>query len=326
MSEDLLRIEKYDIEIVKGLDGNYWEDIDTMLIYPIEMGSVVEFKNHDNKSQPGYGFRQSDILEIKIQTEVKDGFFRKKEDALLEIILNFNGESKTILVNVEDKQIPQILESINHNKNFDYNQYLGTLSIPYENNVGSIEYSTIYVKTPLIAIGENILCSNLITKGTFNRKIVWLEALTNFRVFEYNYDSHLASYATISAIDDIVVTNQKRISESQGGGTYYGNRVGSMRTGFGNTRTRSTSVTYGDVVFFANGQPFITFYQIRDPHGIVRIAKSAKKQTTQIEKILNKGTKSKTRKNSEPALACSNCGSINDRGANFCNNCGVGLK
>ena len=126
VSEDLLRIEKYDIEIVKGIDGNYWEEIDTMLIYPIEMGSVVEFKNHNNKNQPGYGFRQSDILEIKIQTEIKDGFSRKKEDALLQIILNLNsGESKEILLNVEDKQIPKILESINHNRTFDYNQYLG---------------------------------------------------------------------------------------------------------------------------------------------------------------------------------------------------------
>ena len=326
VNEDLLHIEKYDVEIVKGIDGNYWEDIDTMLVYPIEMGSVVEFKNHDNKNKPGYGFRQSDILQIKIQTEIKDGFFRKKEDALLEIILNFNGESKEILLNVEDKQIPKILESINHNRNFDYNQYLGTLSIPYEGSGGSIEYATVYVKTPLIAIGENILWSNLITEGTFNRKIVWLQALTNFRVFEYNYDSHLASYASISAIDDIVVTNQKRISESQGGGTYYGTRVGSMRTGFGNTRTRSTSVTYGDVVFFANGQPFITLYQIRDPHGVARIAKSVKKQHTQIEKMLNKETKSKKRKNSEDTFACNNCGTINDQGANFCNNYGIGLR
>jgi len=326
VSEELLRTEKYDIEIVKGIDGNYWEEIDTMLIYPIEMGSVLEFKNHDNKNQPGYGIRQSDIIEIKIQTEIKDGFFRKKEDVLLQIMINFNGESKEILLNVEDKQIQKILESINQNRTFDYNQYLGTLSIPYESNEGSIEYATVYVKTPLIAIGENILWSNLITQGTFNRKIVWLQALTNFRIFEYNYDSHLASYASISAIDDIVVTNQKRISESQGGGTYYGTRVGSMRTGFGNTKTRSTSVTYGDVVFFANGQPFITLYQIRDPHGMARIAKSAKKQSTQIEKMLNKGTKNKIRKNSEQTLACNNCGTINNQGANFCNNCGMGLK
>jgi rRNA maturation endonuclease Nob1 len=42
--------------------------------------------------------------------------------------------------------------------------------------------------------------------------------------------------------------------------------------------------------------------------------------------MLNKGTKNKIRKNSEQTLACNNCATINDQGANFCNNCGLGLK
>ncbi|HEU5120605.1 MAG TPA: hypothetical protein VFT71_06430 [Candidatus Nitrosocosmicus sp.] len=79
-------------------------------------------------------------------------------------------------------------------------------------------------------------------------------------------------------------------------------------------------------MFFANGQPFITLHQIRDPHGLVRIAKSAKKQTTQIEKMLNKGSKNRVRKNVESTLTCNNCGTVNVQGANFCNNCVSGLK
>lgn len=214
VSEDLLQIEDYEVEIVKGLDGNHWEEIDKMLIYPLEMGSIVEFKNHDNTSQPGYGFRQTDILDVQIRTEIKDGFFRKKEDALLEFVLNCNAERKEILINIEDKQIPKILEFINYNRKFNYNEYLKTLEIQYESD-GLVETTTVYPKTPLIAIGENILWSNLQTKGILNRKVVWLEALTNFRIFQYNYESHSSNYAFFSAIDDIIVTNQKRVSESQ---------------------------------------------------------------------------------------------------------------
>ena len=51
--------------------------------------------------------------------------------------------------------------------------------------------------------------SNGQTIGTSNHKAVWLEALTNFRIFEQNYENHLSSYAFLPAIDDIVVTNQK---------------------------------------------------------------------------------------------------------------------
>ena len=326
VSEDLLGIEDYDVEVVKGIDGNYWEGIDKMLIYPIEMGAIVEFKNNDNKSlSGGYGFRQTDIIDIQIRTEIKDGFFRKKEDALLEFALNHNTERKEILLNVDDKQIPKILQSINYNRNFDYNKYLQTLEIPYETG-GIIENTIVYPQTPFIAIGENILWSNLQTKGTLNRKIVWLEAITNFRILQYNYESHSSNYAFFSAIDDIIVTNQKRISESQSGGTYYGNRFGSTRTGYGNTRTRSSSVTYGDVIFIVDGKPFITLSQIRDPHGLTRIAKGAKKQTLQVEKILNKETKNRVRRTTESSLTCNNCNTVNVQGANFCNNCGSSLK
>ena len=331
VSEELLPIEHYKVEIIKGIDGNYWPDIDTMTVYPIEMGFYVEFNNSDKKGQQqqhqsGYGFRQTEILDIQIKTQMKDGFFRKKEDALLELVLNHNSERREILINVEDKHISKILESINYNRKFDYNEYLKTLEIQYESG-GLIENTTVYPNTPFIAVGENILWSNVQTKGTLNRRVVWLEALTNFRIFQYNYESHLASYAFFSAIDDVIVTNQKRISESQSGGTYYGNRFGSMRTGYGNTKTRSTSVTYVDVVFITDGKPFITLFQIRDPHGLSRIAKGVKKQTTQVEKLLKKGTRNKVKNNNkESDLTCQSCGTTNDMVANFCNQCGTRLK
>jgi len=97
-----------------------------------------------------------------------------------------------------------------------------------------------------------------------------------------------------------------------------------MRTGYGNTRTRSSSVTYGDVIFISDGKPFITLYQIRDPHGLTRIAKGAKKQVIQVEKML-KGIKPNV-KNIDPNLACQGCGTVNNHDANFCNQCGTRLN
>ena len=99
-----------------------------------------------------------------------------------------------------------------------------------------------------------------------------------------------------------------------------------MRTGFGNTKTRSSSVTHGDVIFLSDGKPFITLYQIRDPHGLSRIAKGVRKQTILVEKMLKKGTDKKISSDDESNFTCHNCSTMSVQGAKFCNNCGSRLK
>ncbi len=51
------------------------------------------------------------------------------------------------------------------------------------------------------------------------------EALTNFKVFQYNFKTHLANNALISRIGDVIITNQRRISASQKSGIYHGTRL-----------------------------------------------------------------------------------------------------
>ena len=101
-----------------------------MIIHPIELGFFVEFKNHKDGDFTGGGFRQTDILGISTKTTIRDGFFRRKEDKLLEFTFNHALGTKRLLVNVEDKHVPEILGTINTNKTFsygDYLQYLGVL-------------------------------------------------------------------------------------------------------------------------------------------------------------------------------------------------------
>jgi hypothetical protein len=81
---------------------------------------------------------------------------------------------------------------------------------------------------------------------------------------------------SLSQLDDIVVTN--RHSRSEGGYTSYsvgGGRRGGIRVGMGQGRGRSRP--YGDVVFFVNGQAVLTFYEVEDPSGLVRLIKVSKK-------------------------------------------------
>ncbi len=229
-------------------------------------------------------------MEINTKTTVKDGFFRKKEDILLEIIFETPNGTKRLLVNVEDKHVSEIIDIINSNKNFDYDNYLGYLEVHYEKD-GVIANTKLCPKIPVLAEDEELLWTHTETEGVLCAHAKWTDAVTNMRIFQYNFESHLSSYAIIPRIDDVIVTNQKRISESQSSGIYYSQRFGSMRSGQGTSKTTTSSITIGDVIFMVDGRPFITFQQIKDPHGLARITKSVKKQATQIEKQLNKMNK-----------------------------------
>ncbi len=193
--------------------------------------------------------------------------------------------------------------------------------------MGVIANTKLYPKIPVLAENEELLWTHTETEGVLSPHAKWTDAVTNMRILQYDFESHLSSYAIIPRIDDVIVTNQKRISESQSSGIYYSQRFGSMRSGQGTGKTTTSSITIGDVVFMVDGRPFITFHQIRDPHGLARITKSVKKQATQIEKQLkkmkNNDEKIKTAKGTVTRQKCEKPNLLN---ANFCSHCGSPLK
>ncbi len=104
--------------MVEWVDGKPKEEVDSRVIHPIELGFFVEFNNHKDSDFTGQGFRQTDILGISTKTTVRDGFFRRKEDKLLEFTFNHTLGTKRLLVNVEYKHVSEILGTINTNKGF----------------------------------------------------------------------------------------------------------------------------------------------------------------------------------------------------------------
>jgi len=326
VEDRLIQKNKYKIEMVEWLDGKPNEEIDSMIIYPVELGFFVEFKNSKDRDFAGKGFRQTDVLELNTKTTVKDGLFRKKEDMLLEIIFKHNGGTKRLLVNVDDKHVSEIVDIINTNKNLDYDYYLGYLEVPFEKD-GVIASTKLQPKIPVLSENEELLWTHTETDGVLSTRARWIDAVTNMRIFQYNFKSHLSSYAIIPRIDDVIVTNQKRISESQSSGIYYSQRFGSMRSGRGTGKTTTSSITIGDVIFMVDGRPFITFHQIKDPHGLARITKSVKRQAMQIEKQLKKREKNgEKRKTAKASVTCQKCEKPNLINANFCSHCGSALK
>jgi double zinc ribbon protein len=178
-----------------------------------------------------------------------------------------------------------------------------------------------------------------------------LIALTNCRAFYYDYKQHAGAALLLPGIEDVIVNNQRRVSNTDSVAFYSGSYHRYAGSSSGIRNTKGTSVTLGDVVFIAEGKPFITFSQVTDPHGLARVVKSLKQQThmqttgrVQIEPIkqgqpettqLDSKTQAIQTKtiapnnndNSIVKVVCNKCGNnINPKGSKFCNKCGFKLQ
>jgi hypothetical protein len=128
---------------------------------------------------------------------------------------------------------------------------------------------------------EQVIWSNEVTKGFFKKTVVETQKITNYRVIQ-----NLA-YVGLGLLDDIVVTNQHRVSESNY--TSVGGMRGSPRIGAGKFKSR----TVGDIAFIYRGKPHIIFRQIPDPQGVARLAKAARKRVLEELKTAEKMNKAR---------------------------------
>ena len=100
---------------------------------------------------------------------------------------------------------------------------------------------------------EETIWRNEITQGIFKKTVVEVQTLTNYRVLRDDYETMLQD------IDDVIVINQHRVSQSDHMGTYYGRYA---RFGMGSSKSRSKIV--GDVVFMRQERQDIVFSKVVD--------------------------------------------------------------
>ena len=192
-----------------------------------------------------------------------------------------------------------------------------------EENTGIIKYFDANIFLPTKEKNENVLWYRIKNEGVFNKKIRAFEALTNYRA--YFYDLHLADCRTwsINADVDVVVNNQKRVSESQRQGSFAG--LGARGTFVGSTGGSSTgeSQTFGDVNLLYEGQIDFTFFSVADPNGLAKLIKYVINNAKDVYKKLEKQDKKKLETKD---INCSKCGKTNPTSSKFCNSCGNKLN
>jgi hypothetical protein len=174
----------------------------------------------------------------------------------------------------------------------------------------------IFPFVPFFAEDEEIIWYNLQTgKGDSNNKIARrLQAITSFRVLEYNYETTASKMMLLSDLEELIVMNQKKKT--------FGNiSIGTL------ARTRSaisdagednmSNKIVGDVIFMKDGKPFITFSQVSKPDEVVMIAQDTKGQF--FPTVRNLDLDQRSAKLS--TIACLHCNALNPAGSKFCNMC-----
>ncbi len=316
--EKLVKRFEYDIDITKYIDGQPNKTIDRLVIHPIEVGNKLEFKS---KIEAGGSFSIpiKDVIAINIPQPAKGAL--KKEMMLLEMeFYDSQGNQDSMAFKVLDVHIQEILDQVKASKSVE-EEYWDTVDLQYILD-GRTKTTQLYYKAPFLSDGEELLWINTKVEGIANKRIRWLEALTNFRAVYYDFLKHDSGRIPLIFVDDVIVKNQR---------TCRSDRIGRF-VGTGIKASQDSS-TMGDVHFMKEGMPTVSFLQVSDPHELVDLAKivieklfaSIKpKKKTQLPMMEGAVIEVKTTDSGEPI--CPYCGAVNNVSLQFCNSCGYALR
>src|SRR3989338_7328246 len=124
--------------------------------------------------------------------------------------------------------------------------------------------------------GEELLWSYNITQGFIRKKAVVMLGISNYRIMRVDLiNNTVIGYILLQDLDDVIVMNTSRASDSIGYSMYAGSG-GRFMSIAGKRFSSGTSKTVGDIVFIVNGKK-ITWYGLPDPTGLKNFVKSLMK-------------------------------------------------
>ncbi|MEO9308582.1 MAG: zinc ribbon domain-containing protein [Nitrososphaera sp.] len=197
--------------------------------------------------------------------------------------------------------------------------------IYYKNN-DEFKSTEINPWSSFLQTDESILWSYQKKSGIINKHVTETFNITNFRIFSWSFKTNRnIGLLLLQELDDVIVMNTSRSYNSVHYGAY-----SSLARGFGVTGGQSsgTSVTIGDIVFFSDGKPVITWQGVSDPHGLRRLVQATKKMlypTKELQRFLT-GVKDDNLSIIRNVSVCLRCGTKNVKDASFCSTCGNILK
>lgn len=207
-------------------------------------------------------------------------------------------------------------------------QYFDALDFEYRQGNGW-RPSKLYARTLYLAEGEQVLWmddgSSWLGFGSYK----WVKALTNFRVFYYDFKAHQCSSLSLPMVESVVVTNKRRETRSDHQGEMQ-TREGllgpfSQTRGLHAVRERQCWRR----AFHARRQALCHNPRHRGPRRHAQMARSAIEQATKNTRMAGKAEEEKpaTTLPSQPqGVQCKKCQSYNPEDAAYCNKCGAKMS
>jgi hypothetical protein len=315
------RIKKIEIVEETGIPLNS-RNIENLSIYPVESEYWILFTG---KSGSGLPLPLQDLKDVKKVSGSK-GLLSKKEDQLIEFSFSSNkflggvGKSLVATIKVDDKYVEEIVERLRALKRIQYDvNYWEHHSVVFPAAIEPNKSVDIYPNAPFLADGEEMIWQHLLFYDNDKREIIMINAITNYRVFQYNYEKHQGIGILFPLLQEQTVSNQRPTLAKDSVGNYF---IHSYN--LAGIKEASTSKVVGDISFRALDKPSITFTQITDPETLSTAVRRLKEKHSRTsidgkeEKIIPETKVGFVR--------CSACENENPLGSKFCNKCGSALS
>jgi hypothetical protein len=208
VDQRLLKIPFCAIEVVSDSTGKPDKRLSQVEIHPVEWDALMVFSGP--KTKP-IGIPITNIT-VSVVSGAK-GTFRKKEDRMLKITFRTNDNSGLwMIINIEDRYVQEFLNIVRTLKQKESDElYWSHQSLTLHYNSGLTKIVYIYPLAPFLAQGEEMIWHNMLFQAS-SKTVDTVQVITNYRVFLYNYAQHVGSVILLPSIEDIRVTNLRRIS------------------------------------------------------------------------------------------------------------------
>lgn len=130
------------------------------------------------------------------------------------------------------------------------------------------------MRSPKLVEGETVLWSAAKHKGILKRSKVWEAVITNYRIFQYNWEEERMEAYCLLKDAELTVLNARRVRKSSWAGPF----VYSRGVGAHGGVSKSEYITVGSIVVSAGGRLITRWDNIEDPKGVVELVKTIKKQ------------------------------------------------
>lgn len=309
--------------------------------YPIKKIEIIETSSREQLHPKNVRFLQVRTIESDYSLVLNDGY---NEDGLSfpfqnligirtidrrngkqAIELSFKGsgiigdsdKQYTATIVVEEKHLEDLFTLIKKQKDLQRATAFWSREPLLLNLHDQSKIINVYPLIPFLADGEDMIWQRLhfrITSAKTN-KVNCIDAVTNYRIFRYDYDEHKGMAILFSSLQNISVPAQQRTSNSLQMGNYF---ISSFNlTGIKGVRTNNV---VGDILFEGKENSTIKFEQITDPETLVLVVNKLKQlyDQTGLNSVGNE-LRSETK--------CTRCGSVNSSSdSKFCGNCGFSLS